>query len=199
MATTTDVCDFRLAQDISVQCDNPQVSGLKNTGWLINYDDVDWDSLAKEKNVVSKLSLLKGRAYRCVVPGKTPFTGTNVAMVAGTYKNTFNKTAVIVVLDSGPDVCENVIDQLANGKYIFIFENKYRGKDGKNTFEIYGLEQGLSASEMGNDKYSEDTDGGWSVTLLEEKAPSSGIFLFGESVSATRAAIASLEKGSENA
>lgn len=193
---TIDVCDFNLAQDISVQCDNPQVSGLKNTGWLVNFDEVDWDGLTKEGNIVSKLSLLKGRAYRCVVPGKTPFTGTNVAMAAGTYKNKFNKTAVIVVLDSGPDVCSNVIDQLANGRFVFIFENKYRGKDDKNTFEIYGLEQGLVASEISSDKYSEDTDGGWSVTLIEENAVSSGIFLFSESVTATRAAISSLETGS---
>jgi len=193
---TTDVCDFKLAQDISIQCENPQMPGLKNTGWLLNYDEIDWEQLAKEGNIVSTLALLKGRAYRCVVPGKTPFTGTNVAMVAGTYKNKFNKTAVIVVLDSGPDVSANVIDQLANGRFVFIFENKYRGKDDKNTFEIYGLEQGLTASEMSNDKYSEDTDGGWSVTLLEENAVSSGIFLFGESIAATRAAISSLEKGS---
>ena len=193
-----DVCDFALAQDISIQCDNPQTSGLKNTGWLMNYDEVDWDNLTKTKNIVSKLALKKGRAYRCVVPGKTPFAGTQVAMVAGTYKNKFNKTAAIVVLDSGPDVCENIIDQLANGRFIFVFENKYQGKDSKNTFEIYGLEQGLVASEMTNDKYSEDTDGGWAVTLIEENAVKSGIFLFGESLSATRAALASLETGSQS-
>lgn len=193
-----DVCDFALAQDISIQCDNPQTSGLKNTGWLMNYDEVDWDNITKTGNIVSKLALKNGRAFRCVVPGKTPFSGTQVAMVAGTYKNKFNKTAAIVVLDSGPDVCENIIDQLANGRFIFVFENKYQGKDSKNTFEIYGLEQGLIASEMTNDKYSEDTDGGWAVTLIEENAVKSGIFLFGESLSATRAALASLETGSQS-
>ena len=49
---------------------------------------------------------------------------------------------------------------------------------------------------MTNDKYSEDTDGGWAVTLVEEGAPSSGIFLFTESIAATRAALKSLETGS---
>ena len=128
-----------------------------------------------------------------VVPGKTPFTGTQVALTTGTYLNKFTKTAAIVVLDSGPDVAENVIDQLANGRFVFIFENKYQGKDNKNTFEIYGLEQGLVASEMTNEKYSEDTNGGWAVTLVEENAVSSGIFLFNESITATRAALKSLE------
>ncbi len=190
-------CDFALAQDIAISCDNPQVPGLKNTAYLINYDDIDWDSLVREGNVVSTLALLPGKkAYEAYVPGKTPFTGTTVALVTGTYRNKFTKTASIAILNSGPDVAKNVIDQLANGKFVFIFENKYRGVDDKNTFEIYGLEQGLSAATLDNDKYSEDTDGGWLATLEETSAPTSGIFFFSESITATRAALASLVAGS---
>lgn len=191
-----ETCDFALAQDISVNCEKPQQAGLRNTGWLVNYDDIDWATLVRTDNVVSKLALASGRAYKVVVPGKKPFTGTQTALTTGTYLNKFTKTAAIVVLNSGPDVSKNVIDQLANGCFVFIFENKYRGADDKNTFEIYGLEQGLTASEMTNDKYSEDTDGGWAVNLVEEGAPSSGIFLFTESLAATRAALKSLETGS---
>lgn len=193
-----ETCDFALAQDISVNCEKPQQAGLRNTGWLVNYDEIDWATLVQTDNVVSKLALASGRAYKVVVPGKKPFTGTQTALTTGTYLNKFTKTAAIVVLNSGPDVSKNVIDQLANGRFVFIFENRYRGADDKNTFEIYGLEQGLTASEMTNDKYSEDTDGGWAVTLVEEGAPSSGIFLFTESLAATRAALKSLETGSHS-
>ena len=192
-------CDFKLAQDIQGSCDNPQVAGMKNTGYLINFDDIDWDNIAKDEssaNIVKTLPLLKGkRAYKVVVPGNTPFTGTQAAMVAGTYRNKFTKTASMVVLNSGPDVSKNVIDQLANGRFVFIFENKFQGTDKKNTFEIYGLEQGLSASELTNEKYSEDTDGGWAVTLEETNAPSSGMFLFNTDISTTRAALNSLVTG----
>lgn len=187
-----DTCDFALAQDIGLDCENPQIQGLKNNAWLINYDDIDFDSLEKTDNVVSTLALSSGRAYTVFVPGKTPFTGTQTALTTGTYRNKFSKTASIVILDSGPDVAKNVIDQLANGKFVFIFENKYKGADDMNTFEIYGLEQGLTASEMTNEKYSEDTDGGWAVTLIEENAPSSGIFYFNTDVATTRAALTSL-------
>jgi len=196
-----DVCDFKLAQDIAGSCTNPQVAGLKNTGYLINYDDIDWDSLAKANdnpNIVETLLLLSGkRAYKVVVPGNTPFTGTQAALATGTYRNKFTKTASIVVLDSGPDVSKNVIDQLANGRFVFIFENKYQGADKKNTFEIYGLEQGLAATEMTNEKYSEETDGGWAVTLEETGAPTSGLFLFKTSIATTRAALESLVTGSQ--
>lgn len=190
-------CDFALAQDIAASCDNPQVRGLRNTGYLMNYDDIDWDTCVKKGNVVSKIAMLSGkRAFEVYVPGKTPFTGTQAEMAEGTYRNKFNKTASIVVLNSGPDVSANVIDQLANGRFVFIFENQYQGADGKNTFEIYGWEQGLSASAATNEKYSEDTDGGWAVTLVESNAPSSGIFLAMDDVVSTRAALQSLATAS---
>lgn len=83
----TETCDFALAQDISVNCEKPQQAGLRNTGWLVNYDDIDWATLAQTDNVVSKLALASGRAYKVVVPGKTPFTGTQTALTTGTYLN----------------------------------------------------------------------------------------------------------------
>jgi hypothetical protein len=195
----SETCDFKLAKDIAGSCDNPQVAGVKNTGYLINFDDIDWDTLAKDgsnDHIVSTLLLASGkRAYKVVVPGSTPFTGTQTVLATGTYRNKFTKTASIVVLDSGPDVAKNVIDQLANGRFVFIFENKYAGEGKQNTFEIYGLEQGLTATEMTNDKYSEETDGGWAVTLEETGAPTSGLFFFKDSIATTRAALASLVTG----
>jgi hypothetical protein len=197
----SEACDYKLAQNIGASCDNPQVQGLKNKGYLMNYDDIDFDSVKRnEANslIIEDLTLLSGKkAYSAYVPGKTPYTGTKAELATGTYSNKFNKTASIVVLDSGPDVAKNIINNLANGKFVFIMENKYQGDDKKNTFEIYGFEQGLVASEITNEKYSEDTDGGWVVTLIEENAPSSGIFLFKESIKATRAALESLLTGSQ--
>lgn len=195
----SEACDYKLAQNIGSSCDNPIVQGLKNKGYIMNYDDIDFDSLQRDSDnnlIVSSLTLASGKkAYSAYVPGKTPFTGTKSELATGTYANKFNKTASIVVLDSGPDVAKNIINNLANGKFVFIMENKYQGADKKNTFEIYGLEQGLTASELTNEKYSEDTDGGWAVTLVEENAPSAGIFLFSESIKATRALLESLLTG----
>lgn len=196
-----ELCDYKLAQNIGGSCDNPQVAGLKNTGYLINFDDIDWDALVRSSSnakIIETLALLTGKhAYKVIVPGNTPFTGTQAALATGTYRNKFNKTASIVVLNSGPDVAKNVIDQLANGRFVFIFENKFQGANKDNTFEIYGLETGLAATEMTNDKYSEETDGGWAVTLQETGAPSSGLFLYKTSITATRTALESLVTGNE--
>lgn len=202
METTpsTQNCDFKLASDLGANCENPSVAGLRNVAFIMNFDDIDFDATTFDEtnpNIVKILVLKTGkRAYQAYVPGATPFTGTNKAMVKGAYRNKFTKTVNLVILDNGPEVSHNVIDQLANGLFVVVLENKFAGKDRKNTFEIYGLEQGLSASAMSDDKYSEETDGGWSATLEETNAPKSGVFLFGESIAATRTALASLVAGS---
>lgn len=180
-------------------CENPSTKGLRNYGYLINYDDIDFESCVRDEsnpNVLTTLVLQTGKkAYRMYVPGKTPYTGTNKALAEGTYRKKFTKGVSLVILDNGPDVVKDIINPLANGLFVAILENKYGGKDGKNTFEIYGFEQGLSATALADDKYSEDTEGGWSATLEESGAPSAGIFLFNQSVAATRTALASLVSG----
>ena len=196
---STQSCDYKLAADMMANCENPSTKGLRNYGYLINYDDIDFESCVRDEsnpNIVTTLVLQTGKkAYRMYVPGKTPYTGTNKAIAEGTYRNNFTKGVNLVILDNGPDVVKDIINPLANGLFVAILENKYGGKDGKNTFEIYGFEQGLSATALADDKYSEDTEGGWSATLEESGAPSAGIFLFNQSVAATRTALASLVSG----
>lgn len=183
-------CDFLIAADIAQNCQNPSVSGCKNTGYIINYDDINWDTLTRSAgnpNLITDLPLKSGKyAYRIYIPGSTPFTGTNTAFVSGTYRNKFTKTVNLVVLNNGASVAHNIIDQLANGQFVVVIENKYSGTGNDNTFEVYGLEQGLSQSEGSADKYSEEQDGGWAVTLQETNAPSSGIYLLDSTVAATR-------------
>lgn len=190
-------CDFKLQANIDSNCENPSVKGVRNTGYIINYDDIDWDASQRDTenpNIVPTLVLKKGakKAYSVYIPGNTPFTGTQKALATGTYRNKFTKTLHLVVLDNGAGVAHDVIDQLANGRFVVILENKFTGKNGDNVFELYGFETGLAATEMTDEKYSEDTDGGWAVTLEETDAPTSGIFLFNESVETTRAAVESL-------
>lgn len=197
MATTqTQSCDFKLAADLVADCQNASVAGIKNHGFIINYDDVDFDSIVRDESnrfLIQTLVLKTGKkAHRMYVPGKTPYTGTNTAMAGGNYRNKFTNTVNVVILDNGPEVVRDIIDPLANGKFIVVLENKFGGKGGKNTFQIYGLEQGLSATALAADKYSEDTDGGWSATLEESGAPSPALFLFNSDVATTRAALETL-------
>lgn len=197
----SDTCDFLLQANLTASCKNQSTKGLKNAAVIMNYDDVDWDSIEYDDsnpNLIRNFNLKSGHAYRAYVPGKTPYTGTNKALVVGNYKNKYTKQVKLVVLANGAEVCHKVIDQLSNGRFVVILENDFQGESRDNTFEFYGLETGLSATELTDDKYSEDTDGGWAVTLEETDALSSGKFFLLEgsdvieAVKDTRSAIEGL-------
>jgi hypothetical protein len=186
-------CDTKLAQDILLDCDNISQKGVESEGVIINYADIDKAGCTRSGNILSALALVNGaKGYKIVVPEGSPFNGTMIEAAVGTYMTKWNKTVAFVVLNSGPDVSHDVIDKLANGKFVAILQNKFAGEDGKNSFEVYGFEQGLKLSAGARDLNSDDTDGGWSVTLQEQQAPSSGLFLFDTDLATTKTLISTL-------
>lgn len=125
------VCDDILKKDISPSCDDPVVQGLEQEGVIMNRADVDFAATlfnSTRKNVIETLAMKTGKkAYKVIVPGKAPFTGTTTALATGTYRNSFTNTLVLVILANDPDVCADIIDGLANGSYVVVLENKYKG------------------------------------------------------------------------
>lgn len=195
------VCDDILKKDISPSCDDPVVQGLEQEGVIMNRADVDFAATlfnSTRKNVIETLAMKTGKkAYKVIVSGKAPFTGTTTALATGTYRNSFTNTLVLVILANDPDVCADIIDGLANGSYVVVLENKYKGlqkeaNPGDAAFQVFGYYQGLTATTIENNKYSEDTEGGWTVTLEEQKAPKSALFLYKTSYEATKTAINTL-------
>lgn len=195
------VCDNLIKKDIVPSCDDPIVPGIEQEGVIANRADVDFSATtfnATRKNVIETLAMKDGKkAYKVVVYGGTPFTGTNTALATGTYRNTFTNTVNMVVLANDPDVCGDIIDGLANGEFVVVLENKSKGLQkedtpGDSAFQVYGYYQGLKAAEIRSDKYSEDTDGGWSISLTETKVPKSALFLYKTSYDTTKAAVNAL-------
>lgn len=183
MATTTKkICESIISQDISFDCDDLSVRGLEADGLIINRSDIDFSATVFDdtlKNVIKTLVLKTGkRAYDIVQMGSTPFTGVQSSLNVGTYRNTWQHQIPIAVLANSPEVAQNIIDGLANGTFVVILRNVNKGTDGKSEYQVYGYAQGLRASEGTNEKYSEDTDGGWLITLQESAAPKSAMFYF---------------------
>ncbi|WP_281962444.1 hypothetical protein [Bacteroides nordii] len=195
------VCDEILKKGISPSCEDPLVPGLESDGVIMNRADVDFASAVFDttrKNILKTLALsARKKAYKVYVPGKTPFTGTKTSLAQGTYRNTFTHDINIVVFDNDPDVCADIIDGLANGSYVLVLENKYKALQktetpGDAAFQVYGWYQGLRANTIENDKYSEETDGGWLVALQETKVPKSGLFLYNTDYTTTKAQVETL-------
>ena len=80
------VCDDILKKDIVPSCDDPVVQGLEQEGVIMNRADVDFAATvfnSTKKNVIETLAMKTGKkAYKVVVPGKNPFTGTKTRMYA---------------------------------------------------------------------------------------------------------------------
>lgn len=194
-------CETLIKKDIAVSCTDPLVSGIEPNAVIIARSDIEFGAVtfnATAKNVVETLTLKTGkRGYKVAMAGAKPFSGTKTAMVKGTYRNSWDNDFSIVVLDNGPGVCADIIDGLATGRYVVVYENNHKslGKaetPGDSAFQVLGYYQGLTAETIENDKYSEETDGGWSVLLKETKSPVPALFLFKTSYTATKAIFDSL-------
>lgn len=194
-------CDGIIKESISPVCPDSVVPGVEQRGVIINRSDLDFGSIvfdAARPNIIKTISLKSGaKAYEIYVPGNNSFTGTTTTMEQGTNRNSFTNNVAFVVLDNGPDVCDKVIDALSTGEFVVILENKFKSlmhptTPGDSAFQIFGYYQGLKATTLESDKYSEDTEGGWNVVLAETRVPRSGLFLFDIDLDTTRAALTSL-------
>ena len=189
-------CESLIKKDIDTNCDTPVTRGLEANAVIINRSDIDFAKsvfATGKSNVLEALVLKTGKkGYKCFVPGKTPFTGTKTSLNVGTYVNTFNSEFAIVILDNGPETCESIIDGLANGTFVVVYENKHKGTTKDAAFQVSGFYQGMTATTLENDKYSEETEGGWKAVLTEERAPKSGLFLHKTDYETTKALFDSL-------
>ena len=194
-----------ISMDVAMDCANPITAGLERRAVIINRADIDFANVVyntSRPNVIEALPLKSGkRGYSVRVDGDTPFTGTAVNMEKKTYRNVYTNTFAFTVLGNDPDLSHEVIDALTNGDFVVVFENKYKNinketNKGDSTYQIMGLRQGLNAETIANDKYSEDTDGGWAITLTETGVAESALFLYKTDLATTEALFNSLTEAS---
>lgn len=189
-------CSLTILKSIELDCSIKQVGGLEPSGWIINREDIDFASSSdvvdgKLDSIVLKTGK---KAFTIAQPPKAPFTGTTTTMEEGTYQNTFTNNIGFVVLDNNPQVIQKIINPLADGQFVVILENKCKdiaGATGQE-FQLYGWYQGLTASAIEQDKYSEDTEGGWAVTLTESRTPVAAAFVFDTDYATTKAMLDAL-------
>jgi len=187
------LCESLIKKDITKNCVDYIVPGIEANGVILNRQDIDFTTVEFDpvrKNVIKEMPLLN-KAYRIFVPGPTPFNNTTTTMQTGTNRNTFTNDVAFVVMDNDPDVCDKIIDVLANGLFVIIYENKFKNINkpstpGDSVFQIAGYYQGLRAKTLENNKYSADTEGGWNVVLEETNSPVSGLFLFNTDYATTQ-------------
>lgn len=186
------LCEKLISSAINTgSCDDIIYGGYEQIGYIFNKKDIS--AFTRSGNLISAITMKQGKkGYHIYQPSKQPFSGSNVTLNEGTSKNKFDKNASFVVLNDGAKVCENIIDPIANGEFVVITEQKFTNSTNDNKFEVIGIEMGARATAVDKDRYSEDTDGGWAVTLTETAAPSAGVFFLTTDIEASRTALEAL-------
>lgn len=207
-------CEKILTQCIKPDCEKPLFAGVDSEALILNFSQID--KITTDDNNGNIITGITMKTYEVEVPahddvpattddvpycgyickqlGNTPFSGTQVEMTEGTYGNRFTNTVVLAVNDNGPEICHNIIDMLANGKFVVIMKNDYRNSDtdANNKYQVYGAKKGLRASAISREVYG-DNESAYIVTLTEENAPMSGMFFYVTSESATDTAYEALK------
>lgn len=163
------LCDNMLSADIMASCTEVGELGFKKVGYLFNFEEVDASSrmVTTDGSLRSIVMATGKRGYKVQQLGKTPFEGTNTALVVGTYRNSFTNQVKLFIPDNSS--CAPIVDAIATGKFMVVLDNGVGG------FRVYGLYNGLTATECTQTPYSEETDAGWVITLEETKAMTSRI------------------------
>ncbi len=182
------LCEKKIKGCIALDCEKPMFAGMESQAFIFNKADITevayeqvqigTDQYKDNPNMITGITLASGATgYRIEQFGKQPYSGTNTALSEGNAFNKFNQTFNFVVSDNSAKASSDLLDNLANGKFVAIVQNQYKGSDNRSEFQVYGINKGLTAASIDNDKYSEDTDGGWAVSLTEENTPVSAVFI----------------------
>lgn len=197
----TNLCETIISACIGADCKNPIFSGVEQVGYIANFADVATfhpsdtngsiiDSITMKTDTVGSDEVARCW-YKIQQLGNRPFEGSQTEFVEGTYMNRVTNTIQFAVLDNGPEVTENVIDKLLNGKFVVILENDFVHTNGDNKYSIYGSKKGLKCTGLTRELYG-DNESAWIVTLVEENAAKSGMFVYDTDEQTTDAMIESL-------
>lgn len=189
-------CSTILKNSILNDCTEDFGKGLEQDSYLINRADLDMSATTITGNIISALALKSGKkAFKVHSPSSTAYTGTTSEGAKTNFGSTVDKTVPILLMANSPKNAETV-DSLRDGKYILIVENVAKGAatetKGNQAFEVYGYEQGLTFESFTKDPYSDDSNGGYIVTMKELQAKSSAIFYFKTDPDTTRASLESM-------
>lgn len=171
--------------NIDVQC--KLADGYENVGYIVPRSYVDFASIqygyseegeqVYPETVVTQMALKSGKKGYYIAQLKDAFSGTNTALATGDFKNKFTQTVSFKIFGNGPETSK-IVNGLSNGEFVVILEQKEKGTAGESAFRIFGLTNGLTATETSNDAYDESLGNGWSVQLEEAGADSSAYYLF---------------------
>lgn len=177
--------------NITPQCATKD--GWEQVGYIINRSDIDYAAIKYgyktdyPNTVVTQFAAKDGKKGYFVGQLKNAFTDSQVNLNVGDYRNTFTNQVHFTAFGNSVGLSK-VINGLANGEFVMILEQKEKGENGESAYRIFGLDNGLTATEITNNPTDDSIGNSWNIVLEETGASSSEYFLFistGEDVDPT--------------
>lgn len=203
----SNLCEKTLKSCIAADCTNPLFAGVDSEALIANYSDIaSYTYDQTNPSIINGITMVEDtttvddgeggtttvttpRHFYCVQQlGNQPFAGSQTEFSEGTYGNRVNHTIQLAVVDNGPEITENIIDNLLNGKFVVILKNDYVHTNGDNEYQVFGSHKGLKCTGLTRELYG-DNESAYIVTLQEQNAPKSGMFFYTTDQTTTAAAI----------
>lgn len=194
-------CIYTLDQDILNDCNVRYGKGAEKRAFIFSRSAIDNDATVFDAStgIVTKLVLKSGkRGFRMNMPSTTPFTGLTNEDQNVTIGMSFNKTVPVILLPNSP-TSSQIIRALKSDDYVIVWEARVKGEKGEQAFPAVGMETGCKGSDATFEAYNDDTQGGWSINMIEEGATIPQVFVaYSEGYNATLTALESMTVPIEN-
>lgn len=141
-------CLNSLSGDIEFNCDDKPVRGLDaGKAIIINYSDIDFGTSTITGGSISNLALKSGATgyklewYKELASAASEFTP-NQEDIDGFSHSFLGRLAVSSAMNA------ERAKELKEGRFIVVYESKYKGVDQAEAFKVLGWKAGLELAEM---------------------------------------------------
>lgn len=143
---TTNSCGALAAGLTAFECGKIAASGTRKRVVLVNFDDIDRDSLTITSGVIAALPLKSGKIGYLFSCAENAATG-EATLAKGKYVNAYDHAVTLRSLVKNQSA-KNFVNGLNGTRLVAIVENLDEGNAGDTKFEVYGLKSGLVLTEV---------------------------------------------------
>lgn len=184
-------CVQTLASNILNDCNDVYGVGVENRAWILPKSNLDYTinraSMTIDMMALSDSAVMGHYIY---FPAEDAANGLKVEDQNATIGTRYTKTSPLVLLANNPRNAL-AVQALKSDKYVVVFE--LRAKDqNQPAFIVMGAEMGCVGQDANWDAYSEDTQGGWAINMVEKNATLPMVFFDNGSIESSREALESM-------
>lgn len=143
-------CDKKVTADLLFDCADAPKKGIDGgKGMLINFDDIDRSASTVNGATITDIVLKTGTTAFAVQWYKDLASANSAFVPSDEDIDGFAHNFLTRLANSSALNAERAAE-LAGGRFVLVYETRYKGVDNAEAFKVAGWENGLRLSEMTN-------------------------------------------------